>query len=37
MDIIKNYKAMKSDSKISVATTNTDTLFSVTRKVFDLN
>ena len=35
MDIIKNYKAMKSDSKISVATTNTDTVFSVTRKVFD--
>lgn len=35
MDIIKNYKAMKADSKISVATTDTDTVYAVTRKVFD--
>ena len=35
MDIIKNYKAMKSASKISVATTSSDAVFKVTRKVFD--
>jgi len=35
MDIIKNYKAMKSASKISVAKTDTDTVFKITRKVFD--
>ena len=37
MDIIKNYKAMKSDSKISIATTDTDTVYAVTRKVFDVD
>jgi len=35
MDIIKNYKAMKSASKVSVAKTDSDTVFKVTRKVFD--
>jgi hypothetical protein len=35
MDIIKNYKAMKSASKISIAKTDSDTVFKVTRKVFD--
>ena len=37
MDIIKNYKAMKSDSKISVAKTNEDTTYQITRKVFDVD
>ena len=35
MDIIKNYKAMKTASKISIAKTDSDTIFKVTRKVFD--
>ena len=33
MDIIKNYKAMKSASKISVEKKASDTVFKVTRKV----
>ncbi len=35
MDIIKNYKAMKSASKVSIAKTDNDTVFKITRKVFD--
>jgi len=35
MDIIKNYKAMKTASKISIEKTDSDTVFKVTRKVFD--
>jgi hypothetical protein len=35
MDIINNYKAMKTASKVSVAKTDSDTIYKVTRKVFD--